>query len=46
MTFMVREDRVSFFAYPACPAAEVFRSALTLAEPDIQDSALAEKLQR
>ena len=33
-------------ADPASPAAEVFRSALTLAEPEIQDPALAEKLQR
>ncbi|MBR4666264.1 MAG: Gfo/Idh/MocA family oxidoreductase [Lentisphaeria bacterium] len=33
-------------AYPACPAAEALRSALTLAEPDIQDPALEEKLQR
>ena len=33
-------------AYPACPAAEALRSALTLAEPDIQDPALEEKLLR
>ena len=33
-------------AYPECPAAEALQSALTLAEPEIRDAALKEKLQR
>ena len=33
-------------AYPACPAAEALRSALTLAEPEILDPDLSEKLRK
>jgi hypothetical protein len=30
--------------YPECPAAEALRSAMTLAEPEILDPGLKEKL--